>query len=385
MEPRRLRLLRLFRFGVLGAMLLAVSVSAQNQTRRTTNVAALAAFPGYFHLRPITIVGAVSRTDNGDLRLADAPPSLHVVFTGTVPDGLSEIRGEFWDLGRMHSDDPRLATYDLKRIFRIDPDGAWPQPGQVTAIVANAIDKAQASMGTTIRSLVLYPSRYLDQKVTVVGQFAGRNLLGDLPDAPGRSQYDFVLRSADAAIWVTNLRPRGRDFDLSLDTRVDTGRWVELTGTLQQGRGLQWLNAEGSRIALASAPTEPAQATAQTPPPAPPPLQVVFSAPTEEETDVLQTSPVRIQFSRDLDSTTLKNHVQVNYLAKEAQDNGEPDTPIANFTVQYLPANRVLEIKFTDPLVRYRTIKVELLEGILGTDKQPLAPWTLTYHTGGGI
>ena len=37
----------------------------------------------------------------------------------------------------------------------------------------------------------------------MIGQFAGRNLLGDLPDAPAQSQWDFVLRSADAAIWVT--------------------------------------------------------------------------------------------------------------------------------------------------------------------------------------
>jgi len=42
---------------------------------------------------------------------------------------------------------------------------------------------------------------------------------------------------------VTNLRPRGKDFELALDARIDTGRWLEVQGTLQQGRGLQWLNA----------------------------------------------------------------------------------------------------------------------------------------------
>ena len=61
----------------------------------------------------------------------------------------------------------------------------------------------------SVRAIVLFPSRYLDQKVTVTGQFGARNLVGDLPDAPGKSRYDFVLRSADAAVWVTNLRPRG--------------------------------------------------------------------------------------------------------------------------------------------------------------------------------
>ncbi len=210
--------------------------------------------------------------------------------------------------------------------------------------------------------------------------------MGDLPEAPGRSKYDFVLRSADAAIWVTSLRPRGRDFELSLDTRVDTGRWIEVSGTLQQGHGLQWLHAEGSRVALASAPKVSETSVESIPVPAARPLEVVFSAPTQDETDVLQTSPVRIQFSRDIDPSTLKDRVRVTYLAEEARIRGEPDTPVAMFTVQYLPATRVLEIRFTEPLVRYRTIKVDLLEGIRGVDKQPLAPWTLEFrHRWGGV
>ena len=68
--------------------------------------------------------------------------------------------------------------------------------GEVTAIVATAVAPPRTPAATpSIRAIVLNPSRYLDQKVTVTGQFDGRNLLGDLPDAPGRSRYDFVLRS----------------------------------------------------------------------------------------------------------------------------------------------------------------------------------------------
>jgi hypothetical protein len=58
-------------------------------------------------------------------------------------------------------------------------------------------------------------------------------------------------------------------------------------------------------------------------------------------------------------------------------------TPPVEFTVQYAGANRVLEIKFAKPLERFRTLKVDLLEGILGTDGQPLKPWTLTFMLGG--
>jgi hypothetical protein len=55
---------------------------------------------------------------------------------------------------------------------------------------------------------------------------------------------------------------------------------------------------------------------------------------------------------------------------------------VINFTIQYFPANNVLELKFAENLERYRTIKVDLLEGILATDKQPLEPWTLSFVTG---
>jgi hypothetical protein len=58
---------------------------------------------------------------------------------GSAPDGIDEIRGEFWDLGRLGADNPRLAGYDLKATFKIDPEGAWPRPGQVTAIIASSV------------------------------------------------------------------------------------------------------------------------------------------------------------------------------------------------------------------------------------------------------
>ena len=50
---------------------------------------------------------------------------------------------------------------------------------------------------------------------------------------------------------------------------------------------------------------------------------------------------------------------------------------------QYLAASRVMELKFTKPLERFRTVTVDLLEGILGTDQQALKPWTLTFEVGG--
>ena len=54
------------------------------------------------------------------------------------------------------------------------------------------------------------------------------------------------------------------------------------------------------------------------------------------------------------------------------------------FTVRYVEGNRALEIKLAAPLDRFRQVKVDLLEGILSNiDNQPLAPYSLTFTTGG--
>ena len=239
-------------------------------------------------------------------------------------------------------------------------------------------------MAPSIRTIVLNPARYLNQKVTVTGQFSGRNLMGDLADAPGRSRWDFVIRSTDAALWVSGARPKGKGFDLALDARLDTGRWLEITGVVHEGRGLQWLDVSDDGIRLGKAATEPkpVEEPTQVRVPAAPPPEVVFSAPTEEETDVALTASVRIQFSRDIKAATLKGNVRASYLEAETVQKGEPTTPTADFTTQYNAANRVLELRFTKPLERFRTLTVELKDGILGTDDQPLKPWTLMFVLG---
>ena len=369
------------------ALALAALSDAQPATRRATNLATLLAYPGFYHGRPIVIVGTVG-IENDLVKVSDDNGSIRLIFKGNAPDGLDEVRGEFWDLGRMKADDIRLSTYDLRATFKMDPDAAWPRPGEITAIIATAVARAVTPAAPSIRAIVLNPSRYLDQKVAITGQFSGRNLLGDMPDAPGKSRYDFVLRSADAAIWVINMRPKlkdvnGKDVEFGLDARIDTGRWLALRGTVQQGRGLLWLDAEAGSLALAKPPTDTTVVEEAIRVPAGPPPEVIFSAPTHEETDVPMATTVRIQFSRDIDPSTLKGRIRPHYLASQSAERGEPVTPEAGFTYQYAGANRVMEIRFTKPLERFRTMKVDLLDGILGTDGQPLKTWTLSFSMGG--
>jgi hypothetical protein len=366
-------------------LLIATSASAQAPQRRATNIAALLAFPVFYHGHAVLLVGEVATQSDGQVRVTDGVNSLRVVFKGSAPDGNDEIRGEFWDLGRMKTDDPRLANIDLRRTFGIDPEG-WPRAGEVTALMATAVARAAVPPAPSIRAVVLNPSRYLNQKITVSGQYAGRNLLGDIPDAPAKSRWDFVIRSADAAIWVSGARPKGKGFDFALDSRLDSGRWLDVTGVVKEGRGLQWIDVAAEGIQLGRAPVAappPADETPTVRVPAAPAPEVVFSAPTQDDIDIPQASTVRIQFSRDIAPATLKDHVRVMYLEAETRERGEPVTPTADFTTQYSGANRVLELKFARPLERFRTVRVELLEGILGTDQQALKPWTLTFVVGG--
>jgi hypothetical protein len=182
-------------------------------------------------------------------------------------------------------------------------------------------------------------------------------------------------------LWVTDLRPRGKEFDLNPSRRVDTGQWVRVTGTARTGRGLVWL--EGTSIERADEPDDAGAVLVDVPTPPTPPLEVFFSAPTADEADVRLDTTIRIQFSRDVDPATLEGHVRIAYSARQAAERGEPQPPPIDFTVEYHPATRSLAITPTAPLQRFRDVTLQLLEGIQGPTGQPLAPWTLTFATGG--
>ena len=197
----------------------------------------------------------------------------------------------------------------------------------------------------------------------------------DTPSAPGKTKYDFVLRSADAAVWVTDLRPKGKGFDLNVDARVDTGRWLQVTGTVSQDKGL--VTVLGATVDTATAPqAAPVEEESAAPATPPEPGEVIFSTPTEGDVDVSSTGPVRLQFSRGLDEKSLAGHLRVTYTGSQA----EP-APLA-FDTSYDLGTRALELRFKERLESFRTVKVELLEGIKTFDAAPIAPFTLTFSVG---
>jgi hypothetical protein len=142
---------------------------------------------------------------------------------------------------------------------------------------------------------------------------------------------------------------------------------------------LTWI--EGTTVALANAPTEtPIEVTVpQVPRDSPP--KVIFTAPLANETEVEPATVVRIQFSRDMDPKSFASHVRVSYTGNVPQ--GAPAQP-PPVTVRYVEGSRGLELKFSAPLDRFRQVRVELTDGIQSAiDNQPLAPYTLTFMTGG--
>lgn len=351
------------------ALALSAALAAQSSARRTTTIEAIHEFPSYFHLQNVLVRGEFIE-EKGELVLRADSVHLHLLNPSLATGKLVEVRGQIIDVGKLDRTDGRLGSY-AERFMNAE----WPRPGMELALNITTVTEALPSTSASVRALSLEPSKYEGQTVTVQGSFHGRNLFGDLPQAPGKSKYDFVLSGAEGAVWVTGLRPRGKGFDLDIDRRLDSNQWLEVTGVVSIYRGFTLVAATKMAAIptpnITAAPPEPT-----TPPPPVVPAEVVFSAPTADETDVALTAPVRIQFSKGLKESTLAGHVRVSYVG------GDAAAPPA-FKANYDAARRALQITFDSPLMPYRTVKIELAPDILAFDGAPLKPWSLTFSVGG--
>jgi hypothetical protein len=82
-----------------------------------------------------------------------------------------------------------------------------------------------------------------------------------------------------------------------------------------------------------------------------------------------------------MEGKSFKDHVRISYT--DTPPAGAPANPPA-FTARYVEGSRGLEIKPAAPLDRFRSVKVELLDGITSAvDNKPFAPWSLSFTTGG--
>ena len=371
MDARRSQITRALNAGLV-CLILAVSsdvAGAQPAPRRLTTIAALRHFPGFYHLQNVLVHGEFTE-QNGTMMLHSDDGDVRVVIDDDrvrTISGAAEVRGQLIDVGRLEPADPRLPEKERRDRER------WPRPGEELFVRVTAVASATPASPVSLRALTLEPWRYDGQKVTVTGNFRGRNLFGDLPGAPGKSRYDFVIRGTEGAVWVTGMRPRGRGFDLDIDRRVDSDQWLEVTGTVAHENGL--VRIEAAQLVAAKA---PALVLAADEPPAPPPvlppLEVVFSSPTPGEMDVNTTTVIRIQFSRGIDTRTIAGAIRVGYV-------GGGGTP-PGFQTSYDAATRSLTLRFASPLEPSRTVQVEVVDTLKAFDGAPSKPWMLTFSVG---
>jgi len=370
--------------------------SARAQTgRHLTTIDALRRFSGYYHLQNVVLRGELVEVAAGRDITASSPRAggtggsavvasgavrmalrggddeMQVLLNDVSPlDGPIEVRGQLIDVGRLTADDPRLARYDNK------PDAEhWPKPGEELLLSINAVAKADPTPQPTIRALALEPWKFEGQSVTVTGQFGGRNLFGDLPAAPAKDKYEFVMRNVDAAVWVTGLQPKGKNFNLNVDARVDTSHWLSVTGTVRRDRALVIIEAKTMEAAVAPA-ARPV--VAEAPPQPKEPGEVVFSSPTDGETGVPTTEAIRIQFSRGIEPPSINGKVRLGYVG------GSPIEPedLPKVDIGYDVATHAVQLKLSKPLEPFRTVKLELLDGVKTFDGAPIKPWSVTFSTG---
>ena len=368
--------------GLAAALLAASAVSGQSLSRRATTITAIRSYPAFYNNQPVLLRAELQQDGERASLIAGDSRIPALVKSSVSGSGVLEVRGEVWDLGRMQPDDPRFAGREIRQFVGLESGASWPKPGEIVIVNVTSASPAESLVAPSVRTLALAPERYADQHVTVKGQFRGRNLYGDLPQAPpdGNAGRDFIIRSADAAVWVTGKQPKGRGFSFDVTSRLDTQRWVEVSGTVKWERGLVSIVADQLAETSAQADARAEQVDVAPTLIAP---EVLFSAPTADETDVPQDTKVRIQFSRDLDPATLKGRIEVAYSMTQSRERGEPEPPPIVARVGYNPGARVMEITFDPGLDRFRIVEVRLKEGILGTDGAPLKPWTLTFTTGG--
>jgi len=373
---------------ILGTVALAIvditpNLLAQPARHTPTTLAALVKYPNFFHRLPV-IIRVTAEGDLRDVFITDGTyrqRALNVAPPVAGTTELLEIEGTFWDVGRLSPDDPNLPDPSLGQLSERLLGKPWPSSGELTLLVASDTRLADAPdlvSTVTLRDIVLQPAHYLDQTVTITGRFRGRNLYGDLPEAPGVSRDDFVMRSGDASVWVVGKEPQGRGFSLDVMARVDTGRWLQVVGAVSGTNHLVEISANEIGEIDRPATTAPVPTVAATLD-AGPPAEVIFSAPTQDDTAVPLNALVRFQFSRDMDPESFEGNVTAAYIG------ADPASAEGNLelSVDYRARNRVLNVQLTEPLLPYRPVAVTLGDGINTTDGASLIAYTLRFATGG--
>ncbi|GMR22818.1 MAG: hypothetical protein BMS9Abin37_1194 [Acidobacteriota bacterium] len=222
-----------------------------------------------------------------------------------------------------------------------------------------------------LRELVKAPENYTDREIAVLGKFRGNNLYGDLSIHDKRTPRDFVIKTADAAIWVTGRRPRGKGFKLDASKRRDTGKWLMIIGTTwkYEPTGTYYLRAE--KVEIAEKPDDkdltPVKVVHEKKLEIGPPPEVTFSLPLDGERDIPLDSEFHVQFSNDMKRESFNRNVDLLYFDDDGIGN-----PFPELEVSYDDVSRTLTVLPNKPLEPGKDIRLILYDGIEDDDGQKI-------------
>ncbi len=315
--------------------------------------------PVFFHGTQVAIVETASSgraRSRGGIELSGATPApeaprrrtagLRLLARAPVADATAKSAASSGISDACSEDDSRFSRYDFRPLLEAVTNGRWPARDQVFVILG-------ATMRRRRRAVQPDPSgdragardSYANRSVTVTGRFRGRNLYGDLPAALNSSRSGISCcsrptpRSGSAA--------SGREARASISIRAPAST---------PGGGSRWpatVQARGQpRLDRSESPSRrpptrgraPVEVTVPATPKEPPPT-VIFSAPVPDETDVDPGSPVRIQFSRDMDAAIVQGS-RARRVRASRRPAGAAPTPSRRSRSHYNEGNRALEIKF---------------------------------------
>ena len=359
-------------FCAIACGLTAATGLAQSTQPVATSLVTIERYPTFFHGRTVSLIGTPKEVA-GIWRLPISQSRTFVVLPrdGRLPDQEVELRGVLFDVGQMPADDSRLSAAGVRAVVEALSPDRWPARNTLFALTSATWANVPSAAATSVRSVVLRPDAFEGKTVTLRGRFRAQNLYGDIPFWPRQSQWDFVLQSGDAAIWVTGRRPRGKGIDLDPTTRRGAGTWLEVTGVIRYENGLARL--EATELA-SSKPADDAEPTPIAAPPPLPPPGVIFSTPLDAESDIDPAVVIRVQFSRDMREASFEGAVKVAY-------GGDAPPPVPAFAVTYQPATRSIEIKFTSALASRTDVTVSLGSPIAAHDGTPLPPTAIKFRT----
>jgi len=224
----------------------------------------------------------------------------------------------------------------------------------------------------TLEDLVTKPQQYDGKTVAVEGQFRGSNLFGDLPSASRKRSSDWVLKEDVFAVWVSGKKAKGEGWTLDAGLKRDTGKWLRVSGRVRVDGPVVTIQA--TEVVLSKPPSQnaPGPAQAQAPPPPPPRPRrtpvVVFSLPLDGERDVPQNSVFQVQFSKDMDEDSFKDHVLFRYAGRPQPG----DNPLDAKRISYDLGRKTLQVDPGDVLRPGRVVELILLPGIKDIDGMPL-------------